>query len=187
MADQSEAVYASVGSRLLALAVDGILLTAILYVAAVAVSSVRGPVVEFSAAPGTGVSMVVVDQERALAMAILSVVISAIYFVGSWVARSATPGQGLLGIRVRQVRGGPLLIGQAVARWLLLMGPLGLGALLSITLPQLRPSIDPVTIAWSLLLLVTTLRSSTRQGLHDRAAGSVVIRGTRLAHRRAAA
>lgn len=182
-AGSTEAAYASVSSRLLAFLVDAVLLTALLYIGSLALSAFRGPVVGFQPMPETGGSRVSVDQGRALADAVVNAALSALYFIAAWAAASATPGQRLLGIGVRRVDGRSLTIGQAFIRWVVLMGPISLGAVIISARPGMRAPLDVASLVWYLLILVTAARSSTRQGLHDRLSGSIVTRGARLGHR----
>lgn len=173
-------VYARVSARLLAFAADAVLLTALLFTASLVSAATLGPVVRFLPATGTE-RYVLVDQERLIVAAIVSAVLSAAYFIVSWTALPMTPGQRLIGVRVgRAADLRRLTLGQAASRWLLLMGPLSLGALVATLLPGLRAPVDLATLAWWLILLLTTVRSPTKQGLHDRRAGSVVIPGARL-------
>jgi uncharacterized RDD family membrane protein YckC len=127
-----------------------------------------------SDAAGAGVT---IDPAGAVLAGLVSLVLGAIYFIGAWARGAATPGQRLLGLRVEAAGDhGALSLSQATARWLLLLGPLSLGSLAATVLPGLRPWVGPFLFFWFAILLVTTLRSPLRQGLHDRLAGSVVTR-----------
>jgi uncharacterized RDD family membrane protein YckC len=170
-----EAPYAGLLGRLLAYLVDALLLTGILFAACLVFRAAFGPALHFESVPGLLGSPVKVDRIRWIAVAVLSAALNGAYFIGSWTARRATPGQRLLGIRVgRAADRCPLGIGPAAARWLLLMGPLSLGAVLASLRPGLRASYAVAVPVWYGVLLLTTAWSRTRQGLHDRSAGSVV-------------
>jgi uncharacterized RDD family membrane protein YckC len=53
-----------------------------------------------------------------LTVTLLSVLIPAIYVIGFWVSRGATPGKMAFGLRVvRSEDGGPLSLGQAIGRF----------------------------------------------------------------------
>ena len=88
---------------------------------------------------------------------ILNVALGAGYFIGSWARRSgrdlpATPGQRLLRIAVGQAGASrPITLAQATARWLLLMGPVSLCALLGIVAPASRAPVALVSLAWYLI------------------------------------
>ena len=85
----------------------------------------------------------------------------------------ATPGQRLLAIQVGSgVEGGRLTAKQAVGRWLALGWFLGLSAVI----PALLGPVVLAVAGWSVVLLVTVFLSPTRQGLHDRIAGTAVVR-----------
>jgi len=105
-----------------------------------------------------------------------TVVIYAIYFVWFWSGgRRATPGQRLFGIQVANAFDGvPLTFGQAFGRWTAFGYWVGVVAVL----PFLSVAIVLVIggSLWSLTLLVSTIISSTKQGLHDRFAASAVVR-----------
>jgi uncharacterized RDD family membrane protein YckC len=106
--------------------------------------------------------------------AIVGVAVSALYFVGSWTGgRRATPGQRLLSIQVGNAFDGrPLSTDQAVRRWL------GLGDVIALlgVLPASAGLGSLLLFVWSIVLLITTATSPTKQGLHDRLANSAVVR-----------
>lgn len=125
----------------------------------------------------------------AVVAAITLVSLGAVYF---WRVFRATPGQMLLGLFVIQLgRGLPLGRGRALLRWLVLYAPFVL--LISYTQlvdivfrSDLLPEGDPlvlaslayfVPLAWYAVLAVSVLAEGRRgRGLHDRLAGSVVVR-----------
>ncbi len=103
------------------------------------------------------------------------VVLGLAYFVFFWSGgRRATIGQRLFGIQVGNAFDGrPLSIVQAVKRWL------GLGLFLSIFDLVAQPGQGWPTLLgfiWSVVLLVTTAMSPTKQGLHDKFANSALVR-----------
>lgn len=171
----SREVRASVPARLLAFLLDAVLLTALLFAGAMVLRALLGPVVAFQQ-PGSAGARLSVDQGRLIVAAITNVALSAIYFAGTWIAASATPGQRLLGMRVESaMAGGRVTLGRAAGRWLLLMGPLSLGAVAAAAAPVLGLSLSLAVLAWCLVLLSTTLRNPARQGVHDRWAGTIVV------------
>ncbi|HET9083739.1 MAG TPA: RDD family protein [Candidatus Limnocylindrales bacterium] len=105
---------------------------------------------------------------------LLTVALSAVYFIGSWTGgRRGTPGQRLLSIQVGNAFDGrPLTMDQAIRRWL------GLGEVITLlgVLPALAGLGGLLLFVWSILLLITTATSPTKQGLHDRLANSAVVR-----------
>jgi hypothetical protein len=106
--------------------------------------------------------------------AVVTVVVSAAYFIGSWSGgRRATLGQRLLRIQVGNAFDGrSLSLEQAIRRWF------GLGEPISIlgVLPGLAGLVGILWLGWALVLLITTATSPTKQGLHDRLAVSAVVR-----------
>jgi uncharacterized RDD family membrane protein YckC len=105
---------------------------------------------------------------------ILSVAINGAYFIAFWSGgRRATLGQMLFNIQVGNAFDGkPLTLEQAVRRWL------GLGQFISVFAISAAAVglIALVGLTWSLVLLISTISSPTKQGLHDRFANSAVVR-----------
>ena len=170
--------YADAPNRTVALLVDLILLTVAVFVAATVVSVLVGPAVKFNTAASTVGDAVTLDRGIATVDALLSLLISAAYFAGTWVVLGASPGQRLLGMQVgAESDGATLTTGQALVRWGLLGAPFGVSALLTTAFPGLGHTLfDLAVVAWYALLLVTTSRSPTKQGLHDRVAKTVVAK-----------
>jgi uncharacterized RDD family membrane protein YckC len=108
------------------------------------------------------------------------------YFVWFWSGgRRATPGQRVFGIQVGNAFDGqPLTLRQAVKRWLGFGMPIGLFALLPFAVVGIGAII--IGSLWSLLLLASTIASETKQGLHDRFAGSALVRPAGVGNRWAA-
>ncbi len=107
-------------------------------------------------------------------VAAISLGISFAYFVGFWSsARRATPGMRLLQIRVvESSTNGTLSLGAAIRRWIALGMPFSFLALVA----PLAIIATIVTNLLPLVLLLTTMASDRHRGLHDRWAGSLVIR-----------
>jgi uncharacterized RDD family membrane protein YckC len=105
---------------------------------------------------------------------ILSVVISAVYFIAFWSGgRRATLGQMLFKIQVGNAFDGkPLSTEQAIRRWL------GLAQFLSVFSISVAAVglVALLSLIWSLVLFISTTSSPTKQGLHDRFANSAVVR-----------
>ena len=96
------------------------------------------------------------------------------YFVFFWTGgRRATPGQQLFKLQVGNAFDGKALTStQAVKRWF------ALGTFLSLfsILPAIYPLASLVELVWVIALFVTTVRSPTKQGFHDKFANSAVVR-----------
>ncbi len=96
------------------------------------------------------------------------------YFVFFWTGgRRATPGQRAFHIQVGNAFDGRgLSMGQAVRRWL------GYGYLIALLalIPVISGIATLVSAIWPFLLLITTVVSPTKQGLHDKFANSALVR-----------
>lgn len=114
---------------------------------------------------------------------LLSVAVGGLYFIASWSGgRRATLGQHLFKIQVGNAFDGrPLALEQAVRRWL------GYGDFLNLFgfVPAAAIASSGLLLIWTIVLLITTATSPTKQGLHDRLANTAVVRpanaGTGLA------
>jgi uncharacterized RDD family membrane protein YckC len=92
------------------------------------------------------------------------------YLVYGWTALGRTPGQELAGLAVTDAAtGGRLSLRRSAVRWFVSELP-GIGLLLSIGI-----------LVWYAAIALTTARSSSRRGLHDVAAGSMIVRRPREA------
>ncbi len=96
-----------------------------------------------------------------------------LYFVGFWTGPArATLGMRLLHLQIGLAASGATLsVQQGIVRWLALGGVL---QALSIV-PGLTNLVVVLAPLWALVLLISTLASPTRQGLHDRVAGSAIV------------
>lgn len=102
------------------------------------------------------------------------VILSLVYFVFFWTGgRRSTPGQRIFNIQVGNAFDGRALsIEQAVRRWLGYGLWLGLLALV----PSLEGASSLVQLLWMIVLLITTITSPTKQGLHDRFANTALVK-----------
>jgi uncharacterized RDD family membrane protein YckC len=164
--------YADASGRLVAYVIDALVVSVIIFAAAIALSVLVGPAVSFQT------TIVTVDRGRAILQGVVATAINFFYFVFLWRKFRATLGQRLLKLEVVSVSGGAAGIGQAVTRWILLSGPLVLVAWPAV-LGQNALWIDLAVLAWYPVLLFTTALSPTKRGLHDWAARTIVIRTAR--------
>jgi uncharacterized RDD family membrane protein YckC len=105
---------------------------------------------------------------------VIGVAINGVYFVAFWSGgRRSTLGQMLLKIQVGNAFDGrPLTTEQAIRRWL------GLGqffGLFAVSVSALG-IVFTLSLIWEVALLISTVTSPTKQGLHDRIANSAVVR-----------
>jgi uncharacterized RDD family membrane protein YckC len=169
---------ASFARRLVAFLLDGIVLAVAGFALLALVSVVAGPTVlidpESAAMPVSEVR-----GWRVVLNAALLAALSGAYFVISWLRAGWTPGQRIFRIAVRGASPatgvGPR---QAILRWALLGAPLGLASALTVSLPLLFLVVLVASFAWFVVLIVTTLFSRTRRGLHDRLSDTAVFRRT---------
>jgi uncharacterized RDD family membrane protein YckC len=113
-------------------------------------------------------------QVQGAAFAIPSAIVGLVYFVFFWTGgRRATPGQMLFKLQVGNAFDGQALTPtQAVKRWFAFGSWLGVLAVV----PALYSLGSLAQLVWSIVLLVSTVRSPTKQGLHDKFANSAVVR-----------
>jgi uncharacterized RDD family membrane protein YckC len=97
-----------------------------------------------------------------------------VYFVYFWTGgRRATIGQRIFDIQVGNAFDGrPLSLDQALGRWVGYGSFIGLLAIV----PGLDGFASLAQLIWVLVLLVTSARSPTKRGLHDRFAGTALVR-----------
>ena len=109
----------------------------------------------------------------ALIGAIIGLGVSLLYFMAFWTSSGrATPGMRLFHLQIGGAGDGRTLsMGQAAIRWVALGSWIQVLALL----PGLGGLLGLLGLAWSVALLVTTVSSPTKQGLHDRFAGSAIV------------
>lgn len=173
--ERGSAPFAGVSRRSLAWIIDVVAVTALIFVGVSVVDEVLGPAVRFHPEAAALPDVVAADLGRVLVNALVATGLSAGYFVLPWAALGGSPGQLALRMRVRGETGGDRLsVGQATARWILLFPPFAMLSALTTDVPRLGWVIWGSAVAWYLVLLVTTILSETRQGLHDRLARSVV-------------
>lgn len=148
--------YAGALPRLLAYWLDGILVGIIAGLFTGIISA---------AAPESGAA--------ALAGAIIGLGVSLLYFMAFWTSSGrATPGMRLFGLAIGAAGDGRTLsMGQAAVRWVALGSWIQVLALL----PGFGGLLGLLSLVWAVALLVTTVSSPTKQGLHDRFAGSAIV------------
>jgi hypothetical protein len=175
---------AGIARRSLAWIGDVALVTGLILLAVVVLRKAFGPTVTFH--PEASLSNALqVDTAMVVLNATVATLLSASYFVISWAVLGGSPGQLVLGMRVRgESPGATLSLGQAITRWILLFPPFATLSVVTVRAPALGTLIWAGAVAWYLVLLVTTSRSASRQGLHDRVTGSVVHQRLREDRRR---
>lgn len=167
--------YADVPARLIGYLLDAAFLSIAVFAGAVMISLFFGPVVTFDAVAEPPVR---VNTALAIADACLATALSATYFIVTWRVFGGSPGQRLLGMRIwAEDRGFPITIGQGFVRWLFIGPPLGVQAIASVAISGEGEALLIVALlVWYVVLLVSTARSPLKQGLHDRAARTIVTK-----------
>jgi uncharacterized RDD family membrane protein YckC len=100
----------------------------------------------------TGVLMAIFGAQQAASW--LGSIIGIIYVIGFWTWRGQTPGKMVMGIKIIKTDGSPIGIGRAILRYV--------GYLVS----TIIICIGYLMIAWD----------SKKQGLHDKIAGTYVVK-----------
>ncbi len=111
-------------------------------------------------------------RAEALITVVITIGVEFLYFVGMWTSQGrATIGMRLMKLQIGSAADGRTLsLGQATVRWV----ALGLPFQALYALPETAP-LGALAGLWTLLLLVSTAISPTRQGVHDRLAGSAIV------------
>lgn len=116
------------------------------------------------------------DRNLYVVASLLGLAVQGAYFILFWSGgRRATPGQRVFGIQVANAFDGqPLTTGQAFGRW----AAMGSWITVPFVLPFMAAAIASGIAAtvWTVLLLLSTIVSPTKQGLHDRFARSALVR-----------
>ncbi len=112
-----------------------------------------------------------------LVSGVVGVGIHLLYFVGFWTGHArATPAMRLMKLEIGAAADGSTLTVQAgITRWVVFGG---LFQALAVV-PGLLRVVLVVSPIWALALLVSTMASPLRQGLHDRFAGSAIVQPAR--------
>lgn len=167
---------ASVRRRVVAYLLDSIAVAIVAFAAAWLVAAVV-PALSVSTEPD-GSARLAVDPVRLALQVVATTAVSGAYFVLSWAGRwKATPGQRLLGMVVATEAGGsPLSASRSLVRWVALGAPFGVIAALVVEAPMLWLLVVTLAVGWAVALLVSARLDARRRGIHDRIAGSLVVR-----------
>ncbi len=107
-----------------------------------------------------------------LVAGVIAVGIDLLYFVAFWTGSSrATPAMRLMRLQIGDAATGAVpTVRQGLVRWLALGG--------AFQVVEILPGTDWVSLAsfaWVFVLLASTVASPTKQGLHDRVAGTALV------------
>jgi len=176
--------YADVPNRIIAIIIDAILVGIVGFIITAVVYSIIGwPTSVTTVNDPNSILGVRIDTSTnwvsTIIGALLGLALSAGYYIYTWTAMRGTIGQKALGMQVGNAAdGATLTMEQAVKRWLALGGVFAIAQFLN-PLPGLGILIALASFVWVIALLYTTASSPTKQGLHDRYAGSVVVKSAR--------
>jgi uncharacterized RDD family membrane protein YckC len=110
---------------------------------------------------------------------LLAFVVWGAYFIYTWATMRGTLGMRVLGLQVgHETDGRSLTYQQAAIRFGVLFGPQIVIGLLGSIIPALN-ALGLLSFVWLIVILVTMAQSPTKQGLHDKYAQSMVVKGGR--------
>lgn len=171
--------YADVPNRAIAYIIDAIILGVSNLIVAAVLGAIGLNAFSINASATTITGFLQYNPIVGLVQALIFTAISGAYFIYTWTAMRGTVGQKLLGMQVGNAADGTTLtMDQAIKRWLALGAPFGIAQALN-PLPGLGMLIGLAAFIWFIALLVTTAQSPTKQGLHDKYAQTVVVKGAR--------
>lgn len=159
-------VYADVPNRIIAYVIDVIIVAVVEFI----IGAVLVAVSLGTATIGIGW----------LIWVVVSLIISAGYFIYTWTAMRGTIGMKVLGMQIGNAGDGKTLtMDQAIKRWLYVGGWISLVSLITNVLGFLGLLVALVGLIYEIYLLYTTAQSPTKQGFHDVMAHTQVVKATR--------
>lgn len=174
-ATSSGLVYADVPNRAIAYIVDAIILFVINLVVGIVLGGILGPSVSIDFESG----QVTTNWGSAVVSAIVSTLVTGLYFVYTWTSMRGSPGQRMLGMQVGNASdGATITMDQAIRRWIFLGAPFGIASAFA-GAGGLGLIIGLAGFAYFIYLLVSTAQSPTKQGFHDKQANTVVVKAAR--------
>jgi len=170
--------YADVLPRFVAWFIDVLLLGIIGSVISVFTSSISGGSVDLATLMGNAANPLQGDAlGRFLLISFLAALLATLIDLGYFVLLWTSGGRATLGMRLLKLQVGNAVDGRtltgalAFRRWLAMGSWVGMFAVA----PLVGGLASLALLAWQLVLLISTASSPTRQGLHDRAAGSAIV------------
>lgn len=166
--------YADVPNRIIAYIIDFIIVFVALLIVAIVVAAIVP-----ATTLGAGFTLAA-NPAFALIYGLLAAIVSAAYFIYTWVAMRGTPGMKVLGMQLgHEADGRTITYQQALTRWAVLFGPFLVADIVGRFALNLGLILQLVGIIWFIVLLITTAQSPTKQGLHDRYAKTMVVKAAR--------
>lgn len=159
--------YADVPNRFIAMVIDVIAMLVVQFILLAVATSIFGV---FGSFPTT-TSLLVGN--------VLAFLVWAAYFIFLWVSMRGTLGMKALGLQVgHESDGRTLTYQQAAIRFGVLFGPQIIVGLLAAVVPALG-ILGLLSFVWLIFVLVTMAQSPTKQGIHDKYARTMVVKGGR--------
>jgi uncharacterized RDD family membrane protein YckC len=169
-------VYADLPNRIIAYVIDIVILFVINLVIGIVLAAVGLRTVTFSLQSAT---LVEVNFLAVVIYGIVGLVISAGYFVYTWTRMRGTVGMKALGMQIgNEVDGATLTQNQAIKRWIYVGGWISIVQIVS-GIGFLGALVGLAGFIYIVYLLYTTAQSPTKQGYHDHAAKTMVVKATR--------
>lgn len=168
-------VAGDVAARIAGFLIDAVIVTFASLVLLTLLGFLHGPVVEVRSSGGLA-DRVEVDAARFAVDTVCTTLLAATYFAGSWVRRGHTIGQRAVGLEVVSAGDATAALGtgRAIVRFFSLGAPLWIIA--GFVAGNARLVLWLLALAWYVVLAVSVAAGSATQGVHDRIAGSVVVR-----------
>lgn len=172
-------VYADVPNRAIAYIIDAIILFVINIVVGIVLGAVGLKTVTTNLNATTIDGLISYNPIAGIIQAIIFTAINGVYFIYTWRTMRASPGQKALGMQVGNAADGATLTQeQAIKRWIALGAPFGIAQALNF-LPGVGILIGLAALVYFIALLYTTAQSPTKQGIHDKYAGTIVAKAAR--------
>lgn len=172
--------YADVPNRIFALIIDVIVLAIIGAVVGGVLGAIIGPVYDVKVDLSNVQVSVSTNYFALIVNLLVTMAVSAAYWIYCWTRLRASLGQKALGMQVGNFPDGKTLTqDQAMRRWVALGGVFPIAQVVN-QLPALGSLISLAILVYTIYLLYSTAKSPTKQGFHDKFANSVVVKATRV-------
>lgn len=169
--------YADVPNRIVAFVIDIIVLAIIGAIVSLVLGGLLGGVTSSPSLDSAGGEL---NPVPFLIVSVVQLGVSLLYFGYSWSVQRATPGMRLLGLQIGdEADGRSIDRRQALVRWLVLGIPSILATLASYVSTGVGLVLSLVGIVWLAALLWSIAQSPTKQGYHDRAARTIMVKSAR--------
>ncbi|MFI5255300.1 MAG: RDD family protein [Candidatus Limnocylindrales bacterium] len=167
-------VYADLPNRIIAYVIDIVILFVINIVVTAVVGAVGLNISTFSLANGFTYNYLAV-----VVIGLIGLAVSAGYFIYTWTRMRGTIGMRALGMQIgNEGNGATLTQNQAIKRWIYVGGWISIVQIVN-PVPLLGILVGLAGLIYIIYLLYTTAQSPTKQGYHDHAAKTMVVKATR--------